>query len=134
MIGDGAALVQPVYTEDVVTAIAQALEHPGRATRRAFNIGGPGAMTWRAMMEEIALAVRGTHPLFIPVPRGAALAAASVLPRRIVSREQILRISEDKSVDIAEARAALGFAPVPFRDAIRLKESGKAEVEALYSR
>ncbi len=134
IVGAGKTLVQPVFVEDVVSCIMECLRRSG-ARRRAYTIAGPAPMTWREMIgtiaEEMNLAVR-----IVPVPVGAALAGVKLLKPlaawKGVTRNTVLRMQEDKSFDVSDAEEGLHFEARSFRDAIRLKIDGAAEVDAIY--
>lgn len=136
LFGGGGRLVQPIYVEDLVTFIADCLEREADAARRAFDVAGPEAITYRQFLRETSRAARRRNPWLVPVPLGPMAWAAGLMPeavqRRTLSRHQIARMAEDRSADISEARAALGFAPITFREAISRKARGEAEVEFLY--
>lgn len=116
----GEGLHQPVHVDDVARAVWAAADGPSIGFR-AFNLGGGRALRLREMIEIIARTL-GRRVNIVPVPAGAAYIAAAAaravpfFPR--ISREQIQRLLEDKSVDIAPARGAVGFAPREFEAGI----------------
>jgi nucleoside-diphosphate-sugar epimerase len=109
---------QPVHVDDLTDAILAAL---GRAERAELDIGGPEPIRLRDVIHECARAL-GRRAAILPLPLAPAHAAA-VAARRLrlpfpVSPEQVLRLAESKAVDIAPARAALGFSPRGFREGV----------------
>jgi len=118
--GGGRVLQQPVHVDDLVEAILAALVRP-EAVRRAYDVGGPEALTLRAMVEECARAL-GRRAVAFPLPLGpvhaAVRAARRAGLRTPVRPEQLLRLQESKAVDIGPARRELGFAPRPFAEGI----------------
>ncbi len=119
--GGGSVPQQPVHVDDLVAAIEAALARPV-ACGREYDVGGPDALTLRALIAECARAL-GRGAIVIPVPLGPAHRLAR-LARRIgapfpVRPEQILRLEESKSVDISPARNDLAFEPRSFTDGIR---------------
>ena len=136
LFGDGRALTQPVFVEDLVDAMVAALNRPETSARRMFTLAGPEAITYRRMLTETARACGVAWPIFLRIPAGPALLAAELLPealtRRALTAEQIRRFSEDKDADIRPAAEALGFAPRTYAEAIQLKASGGAEVDKVY--
>lgn len=120
LVEGGARLQQPVFVEDAARAAWSVLEHP-RTIGHAYNIAGAKALP---MAEMLALALRalGRKPLLLPIPLRAALACAAVgrvlpfLPK--LSKEQILRLNEDKMFDIEPARKAFGYAPCDFAEGL----------------
>ncbi len=119
--GGGSVLQQPVHVDDLVEAIVAALERPATA-RRAYDVGGPEALSLRAMVGECADAL-GRRARVWPLPLGPVHAAVR-LARRAglrtpVRPEQLLRLQESKAVDLGPAQADLGFAPRPCAEGIR---------------
>ncbi len=133
VFGDGSNLVQPVFVEDLLDAMMVAISQPEVSARRDFDIAGPEALPYRRFIAETARACGVREPVLVPVPLALALTAARLAPRWLTARglsaEQVQRMAEDKDVSIEPARAALGFNPRPFAEAIRLKARGLAEVD-----
>jgi uncharacterized protein YbjT (DUF2867 family) len=129
LVKGGRNLVQPIFTWDVVDAIVRTLQRPEATARKALTLAGPKAMTQRELVEAVARAL--DRPLvWLPVPFGAALAAAGLLElamkRPLVTRDQIRRTLENKVFDIDPARAALGgWEPKDFEEGLRLKLAGQ---------
>jgi len=65
--GDGHRLMQFVYVNDLVHALARAMEEP-RAVGEAFNIGDPKPLTQVEFVERLAK-VAGVEPALVRVPR-----------------------------------------------------------------
>ncbi len=118
--GGGQRLQQPVHVDDLAVAIVNALERPG-TIRRAYNVAGPEAITFRTLLEQAGDAV-GRRPRLVPVPLGPTIGAMRLYerlaPHPRLKAEQLERLSEDKAFDITEARDELGFAPRPFAEGI----------------
>src|SRR5262245_1903143 len=66
IIGDGQARFQPVWIEDVVTAVVQSLDDPS-TIRQEFELAGDQVLTI-ADIERLTLAAVGARRLMIPVP------------------------------------------------------------------
>jgi uncharacterized protein YbjT (DUF2867 family) len=66
IIGDGQARFQPVWIEDVVTAVVKSLDDPS-TIRQEFELGGPEVLTI-AEIERRTFAAVGARRLMIPVP------------------------------------------------------------------
>jgi nucleoside-diphosphate-sugar epimerase len=118
--GGGSRLQQPVHVDDLAVAIVNALERPV-SIRRAYNVAGPEAITFRELLEQAGAAM-GRHPRLVPVPLGPTIAAMRLYerlaPHPRLKAEQLERLSEDKAFDISDARHDLGFAPRPFAEGI----------------
>lgn len=112
----GEGLQQPVHVEDVARAVWAAADKPSTGFA-AFNIGGARPLRLSEMIEIIARKL-GRSVKIVSVPPTAAhigAAAMRVLPLFPgISREQIQRLMEDKSVDNEPARGELGYAPRDF--------------------
>ena len=116
--GNGQALQQPAHVEDVAAAVAAALPRSDLAGA-SFDIPGPSPLTFDEMVRTVARML-GKNRSLLHVPLGLARAFAWMVG---VKREQILRIVEDKSVDVRPAGTALGYAPRAFEDGVRAEAS-----------
>lgn len=118
--GGGHRLQQPVHVDDVACAIVAAVDIPG-SIGAAYELAGPEALTLRQVVTEAAGALRRS-PRLLPVPLAPATAVVRAYQRCVgrprLSVEQLQRLDEDKTFDIAAARRDLGFAPRSFRDGI----------------
>jgi len=111
---------QPVHVDDLVAAIFASLVRPV-ALRREYDVGGPEPLPLRDVVAECARAL-GRPAWVLPLPLAPAHAMARAakamhLPFP-VRPEQVLRLTESKSVDITPARRDLGFSPRSFRDGV----------------
>ncbi len=134
VFGDGLSQVQPVFVEDVVTALMETLRRPNTC-RRDYTVAGPEPMDYNQMIEQIARACdREVRLLHIPSAMGIMLSriAGPIVRRYGVTEEAIRRMSEDKVFSIDEAHRELNFIPKSFFEAIQMKARGLAEIEALY--
>ena len=120
VFGDGRALSQPVYVDDVVTAVLSTLERPDTAGK-SYALAGPNPLSLNDIV--IALGrVLDVRPRRVRIPVGMALAGLRCLSllgvNAPVTAEQVRRSQEDKVFSIAEARTDLGFAPIEFDEAL----------------
>jgi len=116
--GTGSTL-QPVHVSDVATALVEAIERES-ARGKAFDIAGGSAISPAEMIKIIAKALDKRVAL-IPVPYfllRAISAAIQILPGRQPIAEAIMRLSEDKSVDIEPARRELSLNPITFEEGV----------------
>lgn len=120
VFGDGRALSQPVYVDDVVAAALTCLERPETAGK-TYALAGPRPLSFNEIVAALGIAV-GVRPWRVRIPVGLALAGLKFLDRAglkaPVTAEQIRRSQEDKVFSIEEARSDLEFAPVEFDDAL----------------
>ena len=120
VFGDGRALAQPVYVDDVVAAALTCLERPDTAGK-TYALAGPRPLSFNDIVTALGIAV-GVRPRRVRIPVGLALAGLSFLElaglKAPVTAEQVRRSQEDKVFSIEEARSDLGFAPIEFDDAL----------------
>ena len=119
--GGGRSLVQPIHQSDVTRAILAALERDWSAPH-TMVIAGPEPVSYLDFMRAIAAASGTPRPRVINIP-AAPLIAAAWLTRFIpglptIGGAEIRRLLEDKSFDIAEMRALLGFTPISLAEGL----------------
>ncbi|MFQ5958365.1 MAG: SDR family oxidoreductase [Alphaproteobacteria bacterium] len=119
----GRHLVQPVFVDDVVAALAGALTR-AEAAGPPIVVAGPEPITYADMVRACARAL-GRSVVVVPVPAallvpGLRLATAIGLDPPFDAAE-ILRATEDKSFDVTEMRARLGITPRRFAEGLALK-------------
>ena len=113
----GNALWQPVYVEDLASALVAALDSPVSVSKK-YNLAGAAPLRFAELVRAAARAV-GRRVALVPVPIGAAVVAARLT--RLVTAEQIRRLAEDKAFSYAEAARDFGFAPRSFEEGVRLE-------------
>ena len=116
----GNALWQPIYVADLANAVVSALDST-RTVRRSYNLAGAEPISFADLVRTAAQAV-GRRVWLVPLPLQAAALAARIT--RVVSTEQIHRLTEDKTFSSAEAVQDFGFAPRTFADGVRLEARG----------
>jgi len=99
LIGGGKNKFQPVYVGDVVAAILVALDNP--ATHgQTYELGGPAIYSFEQLMHYI-MRQTGRKRFLCPLPYDIAniiAAVAQILPRPMVTRDQILSLQKDHLV------------------------------------
>lgn len=134
MFGDGKSLIQPVFVEDVVTGIVEALRRPA-AIGKEYHLAGPKAMTYDEMIRAIAEACdREIRIVHIPIGLGVAgvRLLRPVARRYGLGEAALLRLAENKDFDPGEARGELGVEPTPFAEALGMMVARTSEVDVLY--
>ena len=120
VFGNGRALSQPVYVDDVVTAALICLERPDTAGK-TYALAGPTPLSLNDIVEALGRALK-VRPRKVRIPVGLALAGLRCLSllgvNAPVTAEQVLRSQEDKVFSIEEARSDLEFAPLDFDAAL----------------
>ena len=119
----GRHLVQPVFVDDAVAALAAAVTLP-EAPGSPIVVAGPEPITYADMVRACARAV-GRSVAVVPIP-AAVLAlgarATSALGVRLpFDAAEIARATEDKAFDVSDLRDRLRVAPRPFEEGLRLK-------------
>jgi nucleoside-diphosphate-sugar epimerase len=117
------ALQQPVYVDDVASAVCQVLQRenlPGRA----YNIGGASALTFEQIVDTVC-GMLGWRVVKVRIPAGGlagVLASMESLGLRLPIRaEQVLRLNEDKRFDYVEAARDFGYSPRTFAEGMTLE-------------
>ncbi len=120
LFGDGQALHQPIYVEDLADAVVSALDVEP-TVGKAYNVAGATPLSYADLVRLAARAI-GRNVRLVHVPPGLALAAAWLMARlplpRVVSPEQVLRLAEDKAFDYAEATRDFGFRTRSFAEGV----------------
>jgi NADH dehydrogenase len=111
----GATKFQPVYVGDVADAVMLALTRPDTAGR-IYELGGPQVLTFRELLTWILTQTRRNR-MMLDVPMWIAAVQARLLenlPGRMLTRDQLLLLSEDNVVSKGGLGLAdLGIAPTP---------------------
>lgn len=118
--GGGKALIQPIHVDDVVEAVVRSAAKPG-LHRAVIHLGGPKAIPYAAFLQAIAKAA-GTWVKVPPLPvsllRLAAFMTALIPGIPTIRDAEVLRLQEDKSVDVIEMRDILGVMPRPLKQGL----------------
>lgn len=121
--GGGHQLVQPVFVDDMVSALVAAATRPA-ATGPSIVVAGPAPITYANMVRACARAV-GRSVVVVPVPASLLTMgvrfASALGAQPPVDAAEIERATEDKAFDIGAMLNRLGVAPRPFEEGLRLK-------------
>lgn len=126
MVGDGEALFQPAYIDDVVDGFLLCLRND-KAVGEAFIVGGEEYVPLRELVGLIA-AELGVAPPRWRVPLRPVLALADLCEKLCVPlgvepplhRRRVSFFQNQRAFSIAKARRLLGFQPrMPLRDSLR---------------
>jgi uncharacterized protein YbjT (DUF2867 family) len=110
--------MSPVHVRDVAAAFVAALQDPA-SIGQCFVLGGPESLSWKQMLERIALTV-GRRKVFLPVPIGLMSVAATLFDRFAwfpVTCDQLTMLAQGNSADPAALAALIGRAPLAFSPA-----------------
>jgi len=118
--GSGQSLQQPVYVEDVAWAICEVLNNP-KTYRREYNISGGQVLNYNGVIQ-IASQALGKKPRVVHIPINLFInfiqMANTLGLKTPVSREQILRLNEDKVFDHRAAKEDFNYSPRSFAQGI----------------
>ena len=99
LYGGGKTRFQPVYVGDVAAAVVNALADAS-AAGKTYELGGPAVYTFAELMEIVLRETRRKR-LLVPVPFAIGEIQAtflSLLPKPLVTRDQILSLKTDSVV------------------------------------
>ena len=114
--GGGKALVQPIHQDDVTACLLAALDHAW-GDPQVLNIAGPEPLPYCDFLRAVAMAAGLRPPRILPIPAMPLRLLAPLtrlvpgLPR--IGADEIRRLTEDKSFDIAPMLRELGVEPRP---------------------
>lgn len=120
VFGPGTALQQPVYVNDLAMSVVKSIEAP-KTYRKAYNLSGREPLAYNEVIKTVA-SLLGRSALKIHLPVNTSLRFIETankipgLPR--LSKEQILRLNEDKSFSHQKAVEDFGYEPTSFYDGI----------------
>ncbi|MCB4825475.1 NAD(P)H-binding protein [Roseicella aerolata] len=117
----GAALVQPIYQEDVTRCLLAALRRP-LAGPETLVIAGPEPVPYREFLRQVARAAGLRPPPVLSIP-AMPLRLLAPLSRLVpglptIGADEIRRLTEDKAFEIGPMRAALGVSPIPLAEGL----------------
>lgn len=120
--GKGQALQQPVFVEDVATAVVEAyLSH--KTLHKAYNISGKDPLTFKDVVQQTAASL-GKKVWVLPIPLTPLVWLLSVYEKIALNpklkAEQLLRLNEDKNFCHTDAKKAFHFSPRNFEDGIQM--------------
>lgn len=114
VVSDPRASLSPVHCDDVVQALARALDCPA-SIGATYVLAGPQTLTYSQFARAVARACN-TRPIQLPVPAFALSMAACVFKRLGLKRppfvpDQVQRLLCAKQADSSAAVRDLGYAP-----------------------
>ena len=117
VVGDGTAVFQPIWVDDVARCIAESLDRE-ELEARAVEIGGPDYFTYDELIDVIAETL-GVRAAKAHVPVSLMATGASVLealsPRPPITREQLKMLAFDHRTELDSVQRHFGFEPRPVR-------------------
>lgn len=117
----GATLEQPIDADDLVRAIAAALEAEGEESR-SLDLAGPESLPSRELLRR-ASELLGNSPWILPVPLGLVRAAAWLFERFSkdppITRAMLDVLEHDDQIDPRPACAELGLELTPLDQTLK---------------
>ncbi len=132
--GDGSAKLQPIYVEDWVRCFMTLFSNGSRFTvhgSRIYEFGGPEHLTYNEIVLQL-MEVMGISKPVIHIPiklikvslpfYGISKGIGSLLGKKVpsVTSEQLNLLQLDNICDKDSVEKSFGFAPVKYRDALKL--------------
>ena len=122
LIGGGKLRFQPLWIEDLVTCLVNALD-ADQLTGRAIPLGGSEYVTFKEIIQTICQAM-SVRRLLVPLPlwiaRIQALAMTAVLPHPPLTPAALELFGFDNATDLDAVAHNFGFHPRAFREHIRV--------------
>lgn len=121
IVGSGNALLQPVWIEDMLSAIELALCHP-HAARRCYGVSGARVGTFNRLAELIMEAIGGRRlKLHLPAAPcvGFARLVKQVAPNSFFTPDALLGLSQDAALDHGDFARECGYKPVSLEEGLR---------------
>ena len=116
VIGPPTVHLQPLWIEDLVTCLLQAVSEPALAGR-VLPLGGPERLTFREVIGVICRALgkrRLLAPLPLPIARVQSRLLSAVLPNPPLTPAAVELFSFDNATDQDALKQAFGFEPEAF--------------------
>jgi NADH dehydrogenase len=129
VVGSGESKFQPVQLDDVSSAFAYVVAHPGEAAGQTYELGGAKPYTYEQMLDAIASELGKKKPK-IHMPVGlmkVVVSATSPLPgalRPPVTMEQLKMLALDNSTEHSATERLIGRKPVALEDGIGYIRNG----------
>lgn len=120
VIGNGRYRMQPVSVFDVAASFSNSLEKQD-TFGKVYEIGGPEALSYNEMIDTICQ-VMGKRRLKAHVPvalvRPVAWLSEKIMPRPLLTNDQLNMLLGDNVCDIKAMREELGVEPVAFGEGL----------------
>jgi NADH dehydrogenase len=116
VLGSGKTTIQPIAVEQVASCFINALQNDA-TTGKVYDLCGPVAFTWNELYDKVLAALGKRKPrVHFPMAlmHGVATIAEKVLPKPMITRDQLTMVEEDNTGDPAPAMRDLGLAPESF--------------------
>ncbi len=133
LIGGGKNLIQPLFIDDMVSAIKQCIEWQVADCGHlcpVFELGGPTILSMKEFLRELMRAIGIEKPLLaVPIPAAAILALLSEKTQEvpIFSQDQLKLSMRDNICDSNALAEQFGITPTSIKDALKSYTMQKAD-------
>jgi uncharacterized protein YbjT (DUF2867 family) len=121
IIGPGTQRIQPIWVDDVAAYFAKGVDLPA-AANRAFELGGPDAVTWNEFWARLKKILRKRRPS-VHVPLGLMRVQAGLLerlPGAPITRDQLKMLAAgDNTCDMGPALETFELPVTPLDEQLR---------------
>lgn len=120
LVGNGQARFQPLWIQDMVTLMTQALNDP-KTIGKTYEVGGPDQLTYEAMVKQILFALRRKRWLLkipVPVMRPVIKIMEIVLPKPPATTSLLDLLNVDNTAKVNAVEREFGFKPRRFAEVI----------------
>jgi NADH dehydrogenase len=114
--GDGRILLQPLWVEDLVTALLWALQNSD-TVNQTYELGGGEFFTFRQIVETImnvTRARRAIFPMSIPFMRGLFVTLDSMIPNANISTYWLDYLAVNRTCPVENLTRNFGLMPARF--------------------
>jgi len=121
IFGDGTSLMQPIHVKDLAWACVSCIENK-ISYSKSYILSGHTVLTYKELLKTVTDNLN-RNVLFIHIPIWLSVLLVKIqkvllLGKTIISEEQVLRLTEDKSYPNDKARNEISFDPRPFSEGI----------------
>ena len=121
VIGSGRSKVQPIFIDDVVRCILEAVTSDC-CLNEIYEVGGPDQLSYEEVTIAIADAMGVKQPtLHLPLffMKSMAMVFEAVLPKAPVTTDQLIMLQEDTVCSMRDIRDAFGIEPISFSEGLK---------------
>lgn len=114
LLGGGRVMFQPIFVEDVVSAVLWVLANPERSSRQTFVLGGPAYYSFTQIIDLLLHTMRKKRlkvPAPLPLVGLGATAMEAILSRPPLTRAALTLFSFDNTTDLNSVERQFGFTP-----------------------
>ena len=132
VLGPGLARLQPVYLDDAARAVEIAMASQA-AVGRTLGVSGGSVVTFNELVDAVAAAM-GRRRIRLHAPlwlcRIAAAAAERLTPGSFLSKDAIVGLTQDATLDHSELKREFGWQPLDLASGLAVYFGGAANRDA----